>query len=395
MTNTTATESTSFAPVAASVASSDTEIRPFRVDIPQADIDDLQYRLAHTRYPLEAPGDAWKYGATVEFVRDFVKYWRTEFDWRAQEERINAFPQFTTQIDGQNIHFIHVKSKEAGALPLILTHGWPSSFADYLDMIGPLTDPVAFGGRAEDAFDVVIPSMPGFGFSGQTTESGWTMARIAQTWDTLMKRLGYQRYGAHGTDGGAQIGRELGLLHPDGLVGTHVLQLFSFPSGDPAEFALLSEKDLAGMAFLETFQERAGFSAAMSSRPQSLAFGLSDSPAAQLAWSELLVGFGDGSLLTKDQILTTVSIYWFTNTSASAARSYYEEAHSGAQPAVNAAPTGVAVFADDFRTIRAFADRDNSNIIHWSEFDQGGHWAAAEVPEVLSGDLRDFFRVLR
>ena len=221
------------------------------------------------------------------------------------------------------------------------------------------------------------------------------MARIARTWDTLMKRLGYDRYGAHGTDGGAQIGRELGLLNPDGLVGTHVLQLFSFPSGDPAEFENLSEKDQAGLAFLGTFQERAGFSAAMSSRPQSLSFGLSDSPAAQLAWSELLVAFGDGSLLTKDQILTTVSIYWFTNTSASAARSYYEEAHSGAAPAVNHAPTGVAVFADDFRTIRPWAERDNSNIVHWSEFDQGGHWAAAEVPDVLTGDLRDFFGALR
>ena len=372
-----------------------TAIRPFTIDVPQADLDDLRYRLAHTRYPLEAPGDDWAYGAPVSFVTEFVDYWLNEYDWRAQEAEINRYPQFTTEIDGQTIHFVHVVSPEPNALPLILTHGWPSSFADYLDMIGPLTDPVAYGGKAEDAFSVVIPSMPGFGFSGQTHERGWTMARIAQTWDTLMKRLGYDRYGAHGTDGGAQIGRELGLLNPDGLVGTHVLQLFSFPSGDPAEFENLSEKDQAGLAFLGTFQERAGFSAAMSSRPQSLSFGLSDSPAAQLAWSELLVAFGDGSLLTKDQILTTVSLYWFTNTSASAARSYYEEAHSGAAPAVNHAPTGVAVFADDFRTIRPWAERDNSNIVHWSEFDQGGHWAAAEVPEVLTGDLRDFFGALR
>ncbi len=372
-----------------------TAIRPFTIDIPQADLDDLQYRLAHTRYPLEAPGDDWAYGAPVSFVKELVDYWQNEYDWRAQEARINRFPQFTTEIDGQTIHFIHVVSPEPGALPLILTHGWPSSFADYLDMIGPLTDPVAYGGKAEDAFTVVIPSMPGFGFSGQTHERGWTMARIAQTWDTLMKRLGYDRYGAHGTDGGAQIGRELGLLNPEGLVGTHVLQLFSFPSGDPAEFENLSEKDQAGLAFLGTFQERAGFSAAMSSRPQSLSFGLSDSPAAQLAWSELLVAFGDGSMLSTDQILTTVSIYWFTNTSASAARSYYEEARSGAAPAVNHAPTGVAVFADDFRTIRPWAERDNSNIVHWSEFEAGGHWAAAEVPEVLTGDLREFFGALR
>ena len=372
-----------------------TAIRPFTVEIPQADLDDLQYRLAHTRYPLEAPGDDWAYGAPVSFVRELVDYWQTDFDWRAQEERINQFPQFTTEIDDQTIHFIHVVSPEPDALPLILTHGWPSSFADYLDMIGPLTDPVAYGGKAEDAFTVVIPSIPGFGFSGQTHERGWTMARIARTWVTLMKRLGYERYGAHGTDGGAQVGRELGLLNPDGLVGTHVLQLFSFPSGDPAEFENLSEKDQTGVAFLGKFQERAGFSAAMASRPQSLSFGLSDSPAAQLAWSELLVAFGDGSLLSKDQILTTVSIYWFTNTSASAARSYYEEAHSGAAFEVNHAPTGVAVFADDFRTIRPWAERDNSNIVHWSEFDAGGHWAAAEVPDVLTGDLREFFGALR
>ncbi len=372
-----------------------TAIRPFTVEIPQADLDDLQYRLAHTRYPLEAPGDDWAYGAPVSFVKELVDYWQTDFDWRAQEERINQFPQFTTEIDDQTIHFIHVVSPEPDALPLILTHGWPSSFADYLDMIGPLTDPVAYGGKAEDAFTVVIPSIPGFGFSGQTHERGWTMARIARTWVTLMKRLGYERYGAHGTDGGAQVGRELGLLNPDGLVGTHVLQLFSFPSGDPAEFENLSEKDQTGVAFLGKFQERAGFSAAMASRPQSLSFGLSDSPAAQLAWSELLVAFGDGSLLSKDQILTTVSIYWFTNTSASAARSYYEEAHSGAAFEVNHAPTGVAVFADDFRTIRPWAERDNSNIVHWSEFDAGGHWAAAEVPDVLTGDLREFFGALR
>ena len=372
-----------------------TAIRPFTVEIPQADLDDLQYRLAHTRYPLEAPGDDWAYGAPVSFVKELVDYWQTDFDWRAQEERINQFPQFTTGIDDQTIHFIHVVSPEPDALPLILTHGWPSSFADYLDMIGPLTDPVAYGGKAEDAFTVVIPSIPGFGFSGQTHERGWTMARIARTWVTLMKRLGYERYGAHGTDGGAQVGRELGLLNPDGLVGTHVLQLFSFPSGDPAEFENLSEKDQTGVAFLGKFQERAGFSAAMASRPQSLSFGLSDSPAAQLAWSELLVAFGDGSLLSEDQILTTVSIYWFTNTSASAARSYYEEAHSGAAFEVNHAPTGVAVFADDFRTIRPWAERDNSNIVHWSEFDAGGHWAAAEVPDVLTGDLREFFGALR
>jgi pimeloyl-ACP methyl ester carboxylesterase len=370
-------------------------ICPFRIEIAQTDIDDLKARLARTRLPHAAPGDDWDYGTPNSYLSETVEYWQSRFDWRAQEKRMNKFPHYLTEIDGQTVHFIHVPSTEANATPLLLTHTYPGSFVDFLDMIGPLTDPVAHGGNAEDAFSVVVPSIPGFGFSTPLVDRGWTMARVARTFDTLMRRLGYQSYGSHGSDAGAMVSRELGLLNPKGFLGMHVLQLFSFPTGDPTEFENLGPKDYAALEFMQWFQAHAGFSAISASRPQTLAVGLSDSPVGQLAWNELFNNFGTGtSLLTLDQILTEVSLYWFTNTSATAARFYYEEAKAATDPAVNTAPTGVAVFADDFKSIRSFADRDNSNIVHWSEFDQGGHFAALEVPLVVTGDIRAFFKAL-
>ncbi|SDU71105.1 epoxide hydrolase family protein [Jiangella alkaliphila] len=367
-------------------------IRPFRVEISQADLDDLQDRLARTRLPRPAPGDDWDYGTPNHYLRETVDHWRDGFDWRAQEARMNAFPHYLTEIDGQTIHFIHVPSAEPDAKALLLAHSYPGSFVDFLDMIGPLTDPVAHGGKAEDAFSVVVPSMPGFGFSTPVEDRGWTMARVARTYDTLMRRLGYDSYGSHGSDGGAMVSRELGLLNPEGFLGLHVLQLFSFPSGDPAEFANLSPADHAGLQHLEWFQSVGGYNAINGSRPQTVAVGVSDSPVGQLAWNELFNSFGNGtSLVTVDQILTEVSLYWFTNTSATAGRYHFEEARSGAEPAVNHAPTAVAVFADDFRTIRAFADRDNDNIVRYTEFPEGGHYASLERPDVLVEDLRAFF----
>lgn len=376
----------------------DESVRQFTVAIPQAELDDLNDRLLRTRFAPSAPGDDWAYGVPTSWVAELIEYWRTEFDWRALEEKINAVPHFLTEIDGQQIHFIHVRSREKNALPIVLTHGWPGSFLEFIDMIGPLTDPVAHGGRAEDAFDVVIPSVPGYAFSSPLIEGGWSSARVAATWDTLMTRLGYDRYGAHGGDGGSLIGRQLGLLNPQGLVGTHVLQLFSFPSGDPAEFEKLSQKDHESLSVLANFQARAGFSAMQSTRPQTVAHSLADSPAGLLAWNELIVGFGDGNLLSRDQVLGNVALYWFSNSAGSAARQYYEDAKItdyGAPAAVNSAITGVSVFANDFRTIRAFADRDNTNIVYWAEHDEGGHFAAMEVPAALTEDLRDFFSTLR
>ena len=370
-------------------------IRPFTVTIAQADLDDLNARLARTRLPEAAPGDDWDLGTPNHYLREMVDQWQNGFDWRAQEARMNEFPHYLTEIDGQTVHFIHVPSAVEGATPLLLLHTYPGSFVDFLDMIGPLTDPVAYGGSAEDAFSVVVPSMPGFAFSTPLVDRGWTMARVARTYDTLMRRLGYDSYGTHGSDGGAMISRELGVLNPEGFLGLHVLQLFSFPSGDPSEFEKFTPADYAALEHLQWFQSVGGYNAINSTRPQTVAVGISDSPVGQLAWNELFNNFGNGtSLVTEDQILTEVSLYWFTNTSAAAGRYHYEEANSGAEPQVNHAPTGVAVFADDFKTIRPLADRDNTNIVHWSNYDKGGHFASLERPEEVTEDLRKFFRNL-
>ncbi|HWO67178.1 MAG TPA: epoxide hydrolase [Umezawaea sp.] len=369
------------------------EIRPFRVEVPQADLDDLDERLARTRLPRPAPTDDWEYGTPNSYLGETVEHWRTEFDWRAQEARMNEFPQYLTEVDGQTVHFVHVPSKEANATPLLLLHTYPGSFAEFLDMIGPLTDPVAHGGDAADAFSVVVPSIPGFGFSTPLNGSGWTMRKVAETFDVLMRRLGYDSYGTHGSDAGAMISREFGLLRPKGFLGLHVLQLFSFPTGDPAEFEALEPKDYAALEHLRWFQSVGGYNQMNATRPQTVSVGIADSPVGQLAYSELFNNFGNGtSLVTPDQILTQVSLYWFTNTQATAGRYHFEEAKAAREPEVNPSRTGVAVFADDFKTIRAFAERDNSDIAHWSEFPDGGHFAALERPRVLVDDLRTFFR---
>ena len=365
-------------------------VQPFRVEIPQADLDDLQARLALTRYPTPAPGDDWVYGTPVSYLREMVDYWRTGFDWRAQEARMNEFGQFVTEIDGQRIHFLHVRSRHENATPLLLTHTYPGSFVDFLDLIGPLTDPEAHGGSADEAFHVVVPSMPGFGFSTPMV-GDWTMGRVAEVFDTLMRGLGYPSYGAHGSDGGAMVSRELAILDPEGFLGAHVLQLFSFPSGDPSEFEKMTPADYAALEFAGWFQTVNGFALMNASRPQTIAAALSDSPVGQLAYNELFENFGNGTaLMTKDQVLTQVSLYWLTNTSAGAARYHYTE--KAVEPRVNEGRIGVAVFADDFQSIRPFAERDNTNIVHWTEIPRGGHYASIEVPDLLADDLRTFFR---
>ena len=375
------------------VATTSTKIQPFRVDVPEADLDDLHERLARTRLPQPTPADDWDYGVPNSYLTETVDYWRNAFDWRAQEARMNAFDHFLTEIDGQTLHFIHAPSKERDATPLLLLHTYPGSFVDYLDMIGPLTDPVAHGGDAADAFSVVVPSMPGFGYSLPLDGGGWTMHRVARLYDNLMRTLGYESYGVHGSDMGALIAREFGLMQPEGFLGLHVLQLFSFPSGDPAEMEKLGPKDFAALEFMQWFQSVGGYNQINASRPQTVAVGIADSPAGQLAWSELFNSFGNGtSLVSRDQILTQVSLYWFTNTQATAGRYYLEEARAQAEPKDNPSRTGVAVFADDFKSIRTLAERDNSNIVHWSEFPDGGHFAAMERPAVLVDDVRTFFR---
>ncbi len=358
-----------------------TDIRPFTVEIPQSELDDLQRRLGHTRFAPAAPGDSWEYGTPTSYLRDMVERWKT-FDWRAVEARINAHPNFLTEVDGQTIHFVHVRSEREDAPALLLAHTYPGSFLEFLPMIDELTKD----------FHVVIPSMPGFGFSIPVVDTGWTMARMAQAYDTLMRRLGYSAYGVHGSDAGAMVGRELAILDPEGFLGAHVLQLFSFPSGDPSEFEGFGPKEYAAMEHMQWFQSVGGYNAMNGSRPQTVAAGLSDSPVGQLAYSELFESFGNGtSLVAPEQVLEQVSLYWLTNTAAGSVRYYYEEAHADRDPVVSTGRLGVAVFKDDFQTIRSLAERDNANIQHWSEHDRGGHFAALENPDAIVTDLRTFF----
>jgi pimeloyl-ACP methyl ester carboxylesterase len=366
-----------------------TEIIPFTVTIDQAEIDDLRRRLEHTRFAPAAPGDSWDYGTPTSYLRDMVERWK-DFDWREVEARINAHPNYLIEIDGQTIHVVHVKSAVPGGQTnrraLLLAHTYPGSFLEFLPIIGPLNDA---------GFDLVIPSMPGFGFSTPVVDGGWTMARVARAYDELMRGLGYASYGVHGSDGGAMVGRELAILDPEGFLGAHVLQLFSFPSGDPAEFEGFGPKEYAALEHMQWFQSVGGYNAMNGSRPQTVAAGLSDSPVGQLAYSELFESFGNGtSLVTREQVLEQVTLYWLTNTAAGSVRYHYEEAHAQREPVISTGRLGVAVFKDDFQTIRPLAERDNANIQHWSEFERGGHFAVMENPDAIVGDLRAFFAAI-
>ncbi|WP_373282363.1 epoxide hydrolase family protein [Microtetraspora niveoalba] len=374
-----------------------TEIRPFRIDIPQADLDDLRARVAAARWPDEIPGTGWSYGVPLARVRELAGYWTTGYDWRAHEAALNAFPQFTTTIDGQNVHFLHVRSPEPGALPLVLTHGWPGSVAEFLHVIGPLADPRAHGGDPADAFHVVVPSIPGYGFSGPTTATGWDVPRVARAWAELMRRLGYQRYGAQGGDWGARISPELARTAPDHVAGLHVNAFFALPSGDPAETDGLTDAERARLAGVARWQgERSGYAAIQSTRQQTLAYALLDSPVGQLAWNlEWFDGYGeDVGGVDRDAILTNVTLYWLTRTAGSAARLYKEAAASWGRRSEHCpVPTGMAVFPGD-STVRAFAEREHA-VVHWTEFDRGGHFAALQAPDLLVGDVRAFFRRVR
>jgi len=381
-------------------------VQPFTINVPQADLDDLRDRLARTRWPDELPGIGWSRGVPLGYLKELAEYWRTSYDWRIHEARLNAFPQFTTTIDGQKIHFLHVRSPNLDALPLILTHGWPGSIAEFLDMIGPLTDPSAHGGEPSDAFHVVIPSIPGFGFSGPTTAAGWDTSRVAGAWAELMQRLGYQRYGAQGGDFGAIISPELGRVDPEHVVGVHVnaASVGFIPYGpvEPNESATFTDVEQARMERIGRFlSDGNGYFQIQATRPQTLAYGLSDSPAGQLAW--IVEKFKEWTnsaaelpenAVDRDHMLTNVMLYWLTGTAGSSARIYYENMHSGSWgQASGSTPTGVAAFAEDI-AIRRYGEQGN-NIVHWSDFDRGGHFAAMETPELLVGDVRTFFRRLR
>ncbi|TVT44749.1 epoxide hydrolase 1 [Amycolatopsis rhizosphaerae] len=366
-------------------------IEPFRVDIPQSQLDDLHARLDLTRWPDQLPGTGWDYGVPLGYLRDLTGYWRHSYDWRRHERRLNTFPQFTTRIDGQEIHFLHVRSAREDALPLIITHGWPGSVAEFLELIEPLSRD----------FHLVLPSIPGYGFSGPTTETGWNVERIARAWAELMRRLGYRRYGAQGGDWGSLISLELGRVAPEEVAGVHVTMLSTVPSGDPAEVADLSERDRQRLGGRERYlRELSGYMKIQSTRPQTLAYALHDSPVGQLAWivdcfqrwtdtPELPEGAVD-----RDQLLTNVMIYWLTGTAGSSARLYKEPTMVWGRQEPLPVPLGVAVFPKEISPpIRSLAER-RFPVVHWTEFDRGGHFAAMEEPDLLAEDVRTFFQSL-
>ena len=385
-----------------------TEIRPFRIDVPQDDVDDLRDRLSRTRWTADVPGAGWERGVPAGYLRGLVEHWATAYDWRAQEAELNRYPQFTTEIDGQTIHFLHVRSAEEGATPLLLIHGWPGSFVEFLDMIGPLTDPVAHGGEAADAFHLVIPSIPGHGFS-PLSSTGWNHRRIAGAYTQLMARLGYERYGVQGGDVGGFQGPEVGRVDPEHVIGVHANALVTFPpdeQADPAAFEGLTDDEQERLARFRHFnQEQMGYMHQQGTRPQTLAHALADSPAGQLAWIvEKFKEWTDAKAelpedaVDRDRLLTNVSIYWFTNTAGSSANLYYETFHDAAawagRPERSPVPTAVAVSKPGDVAIRRFAEPEHT-IVRWTEFDDGGHFAAMENPAFLVEDVRAFFRDLR
>jgi len=387
------------------------EIRPFRIEVSEADLDDLRERLARTRWPEELPGAGWDDGVPLAYLKELAEYWRTAYDWREHEARLNELAQFTTTIDGQEVHFLHVRSPERDALPLIITHGWPGSIVEFTEIVGPLTDPRAHGGDPADAFDVVAPSIPGFGFSGRPRETGWNLDRITAAFAELMDRLGYERYGAHGGDFGSLLSPELGRLHPDRVVGVHVNGFLALPTRDPEQLAALTEAERERVEALRRLRRKLrGYAVTQATRPQSLAYGLTDSPVGQLAWIvEAFKALTDTAgvledAVDRDHLLTNVTVYWLTATAGSSARLYKETVNDlretvndhGRANEPSTVPTGAAVFPGDASSLRVrrLVERTH-DIVHWSEFDRGGHFPAMEVPDLLVGDLRKFFRRVR
>ncbi len=384
-------------------------MEPFRIDIPQSRIDDLHRRLDSTRWPAPLSGFGWERGVPRDYLMEVAGYWRRTFDWRAVEAEFNSYPQFRTEIDGELIHVLHITSPEPDATPLLLTHGWPGGFPEFGDIIGPLTDPVSHGGDRADAFHLVIPSIPGYGFS-TLRETGWDVPTIAGAWAELMRRLGYDRYVAQGGDAGSVISQALGLVDPEHVLGVHVNMLMTFPSGEADELTDLSESDRRRLSRLAHFDtDRSGYMKIQQTRPQTLGYGLTDSPVGQLAWivekfqewTDPAAGQPEDAI-DLDRILALVTLYWLTATAGSSAHFYYEGAEdvrraaSGAVPPPLTVPVGVAVFPHDlFLPIRRLADRDIPTITHWSEFDRGGHFAALEEPGLLVDDIRTFVRSLR
>ena len=374
-----------------------TKIKPYKISIPESQLEDLHERLKKTIWPPVIPGQNYG-GPELASMKDLVKK-LLRFDWRKREAELNKLPHFKTEIDGQTIHFIHVKSKEANAIPLLLMHGWPGSIVEFLEHIEPLTDPVRHGGKAEDAFDVVIPSLPGFAFSGPTREAGWHNIRMGKAFIELMSRLGYDKFAAQGGDAGAVIGPDMARLAPDKFIGLHLnaATMGFIPMGpvDEADLATFTPAEKKRLEVLQEFmQVKFGFNLLQSNQPQLVGYALSDSPVGLMSWMTQLM---DPSEVGDERFLTNFLIYWLTGTGASCIRWYYEAAHdpNAWAPKVNSGvPTAVAVFQDGDIAIRKYGEEANT-IVRWTEYPHGGHYAALTVPEVWRNDLREFFRELR
>jgi pimeloyl-ACP methyl ester carboxylesterase len=392
--------------------SSDTEIRPFQIDMPEGEITDLRRRIDAMRWPGQELVEDRSQGVQLATLQALARYWATDYDWRRCEKRLNALPQFTTEIDGTSIHFIHVRSRHENALPLIMTHGWPGSVVELLESVGPLTDPTAHGGSAEDAFDLVLPSLAGYGFSAAPTEVGWNPGRMAQAWAELMRRLGYTRYVAQGGDVGASVTDAMGRQAPEGLVGIHTNLLAPALGGGamPAE----TEEERAALEQTKTFRATGfGYFLEQATRPQTIGYALLDSPLALAAWMldhdtdayyKISRAFVDGQPsggLTRDHILDNITVYWLTGTGASAARSYWESARAqalaaGQAPPQVTIPVGFTTFPDEiFRAPRSWVELAYPTLTYFHEADKGGHFAAWEQPELFATEIRAAFRPLR
>ena len=388
-------------------------IRPFTIDTPDAELDALRGRIAATRWPHKELVDDRSQGVQSATIHELAGYWASEYDWRNCEAKLNALPQFKTEIDGVDIHFIHVKSPHADAMPLIMTHGWPGSVIELLEVVGPLSDPTAYGGRAEDAFDLVLPSLPGYGFSGEPAELGWNVGRVAHAWAELMHRLGYTRYVAQGGDVGAAVTDAMGRQAPEGMLGMHTNLLVTVLAGpQPAE----SEEERAATDQLATFRESGfGYFLEMATRPQTIGYALLDSPVALAAWlldhdtdsyykiSRAFVNGDPAGNLTREHIVDNITLYWLTGTGDSAARSYWEDGQalaqaraSGQAPPEISLPVGFTTFPGEiWRTPRSWVEKSYPNVTYFNEVDKGGHFAAWEEPELFASEIRAAFRPLR
>jgi pimeloyl-ACP methyl ester carboxylesterase len=396
-------------------ASAVTEVRPFRFEVSQQEIDELRRRITATRWPSKELVDDRSQGVQLATTQELARYWTTDYDMRRCETRLNALPQFKTEIDGVDIHFIHVQSPHENPLPLIMTHGWPGSVVELLETIGPLTDPTAHGGRAEDAFDLVLPSIPGYGLSAEPTELGWGPGRVAQAWAKLMQRLGYTRYVAQGGDVGSQVTDAMGRQAPDGLLGIHTNLLTpALGNAEALSGSPPSEEERAALDALATFQATGfGYFVEQANRPETIGYALLDSPVALAAWmldhdtdsyQKIARAFVDGQPsgnLTRDHIVDNITLYWLTGTGASAARSYWESGQAQARAAGQAPPpvsipVGFTTFPGEiWRTPRSWVEKAYPNVIYFNEVDKGGHFAAWEEPDLFTTEVRATFRSLR